>query len=229
MMEYIRNGAIGQINSAQALWIRRTGIPGFGGWFTNRELSGGGPVIDLLHMIDLALYFMDYPEPEWVMAATFNDFISDKTFKGPWGIPDEEGGVTDVEAAMHGFIRFATGQVLFVRNSWAEMNRREEVSVTFQGTRAGGQVKRLFCVDGLDETSIDSCELYAQEHGNSVNREIAVAADETMGRVRAAQNFVLALEGEEEPLNTPDEAVKLMRIIDAVYESADSGKPIHTA
>ena len=226
MMDYIRKGTVGRINSAQALWIRRTGIPGFGGWFTTRALSGGGPVIDLLHMIDLALYFMDYPQPEWVMAQTFRDFISDKAFKGPWGIPDVAKGVTDVEAAAHGFVSFKTGQVLFLRNSWAEMNRREEVSVTFQGQKAGGMVRRLFGKDGLDDTSLDSCELYVQENGRSVNREVVVPADPTMGRVRSASNFVWAVEGREAPLNTPDQAVKLMKIIDAVYASAKTGKPV---
>ena len=226
MMEYIRKGAVGHINSAQALWIRRTGIPGFGGWFTTKALSGGGPVIDLLHMIDLALYFMDYPQPEWVMAQTFSEFIGDKAFKGPWGLPDNAKGVTNVEAAAHGFVRFKTGQVLFLRNSWAELNKREEVSVTFQGTKAGGTVRRLFGRDGLDDTSIDACELYVQEHGRSVNREIVVPADPTMGRIRSAMNFVLAIEGREAPLNTPDQAVKLMQIIDAIYASAKSGKPV---
>ncbi|MEY4775715.1 MAG: hypothetical protein RL759_228, partial [Verrucomicrobiota bacterium] len=43
MMNYIAAGQVGKINSAQAKWIRRTGIPGFGGWFTTKELSGGGP------------------------------------------------------------------------------------------------------------------------------------------------------------------------------------------
>ena len=226
MMAYLRSGAVGRINSAQALWIRRTGIPGFGGWFTTKALSGGGPVIDLLHMIDLALYFMDYPEPEWVLAQTFNDFISDKAFKGPWGIPDVANGVTDVEASAHGFVRFKSGQVLFLRNAWAEMNKREEVSVTFQGQKAGGCVKRLFGRDGLDETSIDSCELYTQENGCSVNRNIVTVADPSMGRLRSAQNFVFTIEGKEKPLNTPDQAVKLMKIIDALYASAKSGKPI---
>jgi predicted dehydrogenase len=226
MMDYIRRGTVGRINSAQALWIRRTGIPGFGGWFTTRALSGGGPVIDLLHMIDLALYFMDYPQPDWVLAQTFRDFISNKAFKGPWGIPDVARGVTDVEAAAHGFVRFKTGQVLFLRNSWAEMNRREEVSVTFQGQKAGGLVRRLFGRDGLDDTSLDACELYVQEQGRSVNRDIVAPADPTMGRVRSASNFVWAVEGREAPLNTPDQAVKLMKIIDAVYASARTGKPV---
>ena len=226
MRAYLDAGVAGRINSAQALWIRRTGIPGFGGWFTTKALSGGGPVIDLLHMIDLALYFMDYPEPEWVLAQTFSDFIADKAFKGPWGIPDVANGVNDVEASAHGFVRFKGGQVLFLRNAWAEMNKREEVSVTFQGQKAGGCVKRLFGRDGLDETSVDSCELYTQENGCSVNRDIVTAADPAMGRVRSAQNFALTLAGKEKPLNTPDQAVKLMQIIDAIYASAKSGKPI---
>ncbi|MDD5707909.1 MAG: Gfo/Idh/MocA family oxidoreductase [Kiritimatiellae bacterium] len=226
MMDYIGKGTVGRINSAQALWIRRTGIPGFGGWFTTRALSGGGPVIDLLHMIDLALYFMGYPEPAWVLGQTFDDFISNKAFKGPWGLPDVARGITNVEAAAHGFVRFKSGQVLFLRNSWAEMNAREEVSVTFQGQKAGGCIKRLFGRDGLDDTSIDSCDLYVQEHGRSVNRTIVTEPDPTMGRIRAAMNFVLTLAGQEEPLNTPDEAVKLMKIIDAIYASARTGAPV---
>ena len=226
MMEYIRQGVVGRINSAQAKWIRRTGIPGFGGWFTNRALSGGGPLIDLLHMLDLALYFMGYPEPEYVMAQTFGDFITDKSFKGPWGIPDVARGVTDVENAAHGFVRFKTGQVISLQISWAEMVKREEVSVVFQGTGAGGMVRRLFGIDGLDETATDTCELYVQENGCSVNREVVVPPDETMGRVRSAMNFVLALEGKEKPLNTPEQALALMKIIDATYKSAETGKPV---
>lgn len=226
MMEYIKQGVVGRINSAQAKWVRRTGIPGFGGWFTNKELAGGGALIDLPHMLDLALYFMGYPDPEYVLAQTFDDFISDKSFKGPWGIPDVQSGITDVETAVHGFVRFKTGQVIYLAISWAEMNKREEVSVTFQGQKAGGMVRRLFGVDGIDETSADECELYIQENGHSVNRKVVFEPDETMGRVRFANNFALAVEGREEPMNTPDEALKLMKIIDATYESASTGRPV---
>ncbi|MGF1450236.1 MAG: Gfo/Idh/MocA family protein [Opitutales bacterium] len=229
MMAYIRGGEVGTINSAQALWIRRCGIPGFGGWFTNRELSGGGPLIDLMHMLDLALYFMGYPKPEYVLGGTFDTFINDATFKGPWGLPDVQGATNTVEAAAHGFIRFTTGQVLSFRNSWAEMNEREEVSVVFQGTQAGGRVRRLFGVDGLDDTATDDCTLFTQEHGMPVNRSLVFQNDEAMGRLRAAENFIHALNGLEPPLNTPDEALKLMQIIDATYESANTGKPVQIA
>ncbi len=226
MMEYIKQGQVGRINSAQAKWIRRTGIPGLGGWFTNKALAGGGPLIDLVHMLDLALYFMGYPEPEFVLAQTFNDFITDKNFKGPWGIADVAQGVTDVESSCHGMVKCKTGQIISLQISWAEMVKREEVAVSFQGAKAGGLVQRLFGVDGLDQTATDTCELYVQENGRSVNRSILVSPDETMGRTRSAANFIKTLEGREAPLNTPDQAISLMRIIDAAYASANTGKPV---
>lgn len=226
MKDYIVNGDCGTINSAQAVWMRRNGIPGFGGWFTTKALSGGGPVIDLLHMIDLALWLMGYPEPTHVLGQTFDTFIDNKDFKGPWGIPDAADGVTDVETACHGFVRFANGSVLTLRNSWAEMIRSEEVSATFQGTKAGGTIRRTFGVDGMDDTATDVCELYTVEYGKQVNREVKVKADPTMGRVASAENFALAAMGKVMPLNTPDEAVTLMKITDAVYASAKSGAPV---
>jgi predicted dehydrogenase len=229
MREYFRSGSVGRVNSAQATWIRRNGIPGFGGWFTTKKLSGGGPLIDLLHMVDLALHFMGYPEPQFVLGQTFNDLIDNKEFKGPWGIPDVKEGVTDVEAAAHAFVTFKTGQVLSIRNSWAEMNEREVVSVVFQGQKAGGRIQRLFRIDGLDPTSIDTCEVYSQENGFPVNRTIIVEPDETMGRTRSAKNFALALVDKEAPLNHPGEAVKLMKIIDGIYASAKSGRPVELA
>lgn len=226
MMEMVGDGTIGKINSAQAKWIRRTGIPGFGGWFTTKALSGGGPLIDLLHMVDLAMHFMGYPEPAYVLGQTFDDFIDDKQFKGPWGIPDKADGVTDVEAAAHGFVTFKSGQVLSLQVSWAEMIKREEVSVVFQGTKGGGKVERLFGSDGLDETAIDTCEIYVQEDGKAVNKTIEVEACEDMGRRRSAQNFIASIEGKEEPINVPSQALALMKVIDAIYESASSGKPV---
>lgn len=226
MKKYADDGTVGKINSAQAKWIRRTGIPGFGGWFTTKAMAGGGATIDLLHMIDLAMYFMGYPEPAHVLANTFDDHITDPGFKGPWGIPDRVGGTTDVENAVHGFVTFKTGQVLTLQVSWAEMVKREEVSVVFQGTKAGGKVERLFGRDGLDDTAIDTCELYVQENGNSVNRTIITEACEDMGRINSAANFIDTINGKAAPFNTPEQAHKLMLIIDALYESAKSGAPV---
>lgn len=225
---YLENGDAGRINSAQATWIRRSGIPGFGGWFTDKELSGGGPVIDLLHMIDLALSFMGYPEPKAVLAVTFDDFMGNASFKGPWGIADGNGN-TNVETACHAMVTFRDGRCLTIRNSWAEMNEREVVSVTFQGSKAGGKVERLFGIDGVDETSCDTVMLFTEEYGRQVNRKILVEKDETMGRVANAVNFVQSITKGEKPMNTPAEALILMRITDAIYTSSETGECVRFA
>ncbi|MFP3091358.1 Gfo/Idh/MocA family oxidoreductase [Treponema sp. TIM-1] len=226
MIRYIRDGRVGTINSAQANWIRRAGIPGFGGWFTTKALSGGGPVIDLPHMLDLALYFMGFPEPDYLLAVTYDDFMDNKSFKGPWGIPDAAQGITDVESSCHAMLTFKTGQSLMIRSSWAEMNEREVVSVTFQGTKAGGKLERLFGIDGLDETSIDTCRLFVEEYGNQVDLHIKTEKDESMGRLGNAMNFIDSISGKAEPYNTPEEALILMKIVDALYESAATRKPV---
>jgi len=226
LMSEIKHGTVGTINSAQAKWVRRTGIPGFGGWFTNKKLAGGGPLIDLLHMIDLAHFLMGSPQPRCVLGQTFRNFIDNPQFKGPWGIPDQTGGVTDVESAAHGIVTFETGQVLTFQVSWAEMVKREEVSVTFQGTRAGGKIERLFGTDGLDETAIDTCELYTLVDGERADRRIEVPECQDMGRSRSAENFVATLLDREAPLNTPEQALALMQMIDACYKSAETGKAV---
>lgn len=214
----IREGMIGRINSAQAAWMRRTGIPGFGGWFTTKAMAGGGPLIDLLHMIDLALWFMEYPEPEYALARTYDDFISDPNFHGIWGDMVAGAGTTDVESACHGFVSFKTGQVLSIHNSWAELVKEEDIYVALQATRTGVKIRTV--------NDINSCEFYAQDEGASVDQSYRFQHDDDMGRTRATANFIRTLNGEEEPLTTAAEAVALMRIIDAVYLSAETGRPV---
>ena len=66
-------GAVGEIYFGRSVWHRRRGIPGLGGWFTDRERSGGGPLIDLgVHRLDLALWLMGYPEPVAVTGSTYS-------------------------------------------------------------------------------------------------------------------------------------------------------------
>ena len=214
----IRKGAVGRINSAQAVWMRRTGIPGYGGWFTSKQMAGGGPLIDLLHMLDLALWFMDYPEPEYVLAQTFHDFMDNPDFHGNWGGVVNESGTVDVESACHGFIRFRTGQVLTIHNSWAELVRGEDTYVTLQAQKAGVRIRSV--------NEVNSCEVYVQENGVAADRSYRFRHDLDMGRTRAPENFIRSLNGEAEPLTNAREAVTLMRIIDAVYESAERGEPV---
>jgi predicted dehydrogenase len=47
-----------------------------------------------------------------------------------------------------------------------------------------------------------------------------------MGRSASAANFIESIEGRAKPLNTLEEARRLMQVIDGLYASAQSGKPV---
>ena len=73
---------------------------------------------------------------------------------------------------------------------------------------------------------MDTCEVYSQENVNSVNRVSASTAGEDMCRSGADANFIEAIQGKAAPLNTPEQALRLMQVIDAIYKSAQTGKPV---
>ena len=118
LKKQIERGEFGDMYCGRCGWQRRRGIPGKGGWFTTKEQSGGGPLIDLgVHMIDLAMYLMGNPRPVSVSGATFckfadNDASADSA-NAEFG-EKQENGTFDVEDLAMGFIRFENGAVLQV-------------------------------------------------------------------------------------------------------------------
>jgi predicted dehydrogenase len=81
--ELIDSGEMGDVYHAKAYWMRRSGIPGWGSWFTSKEAAGGGALIDLgVHVLDMALYLLGNPRIVSVSAATY-DKIGSKG-KGNW-------------------------------------------------------------------------------------------------------------------------------------------------
>jgi predicted dehydrogenase len=68
LKRFVDSGAVGDVYYARAMALRRRGIPGWGA-FTSKELSVGGPVFDIgVHILDLTLWLMGFPEPVAVSA-----------------------------------------------------------------------------------------------------------------------------------------------------------------
>jgi len=227
LKSYIEAGELGDLYFARCGWIRRNGIPGWGGWFTTQKMAGGGPLIDLaVHMLDLTMWLMGNPEPVTCMAATYRMFGHKMECLGPWGTPNKKGKY-DVEDMAVGMIRFAGGQTILLEASWASRIKREWVYATLCGSKAGASLERVFGFDGVDDSSIDTLELFTQEHGVPVNRELIVEPDPAMGRTNAVAHFCDCLTRGKAPVSPGTDGLRIMRILDAMYQSAKSGKAVN--
>src|SRR5690606_17072938 len=101
-----------------------SGIPGMGGWFTTREMAGGGPLIDLgVHVLDMAMYLLNEPEVVAVSAATYAEL-------GPRGRGSRSQHVADgkyeVEDLATAFVRLSDGVTLLLEASWAVYGRHQD-------------------------------------------------------------------------------------------------------
>jgi predicted dehydrogenase len=129
-------GKLGDVYYARAQWLRRRLLPARA-TFTERRLSGGGPAFDIgVHVLDLAGWFMGWPEPVSV-SGNLGTFLAHRPdLGGDWGEWDRDR--LDVEDFAVGFVRFANGAVLTLETSWlAFQPERETVKVQCYGTKGG--------------------------------------------------------------------------------------------
>jgi len=204
-------GALGDIYFARTVWLRRRGLPGFGGWFGQKALAGGGPLIDLgVHRLDLALWLMGYPQPVWVLASTY-DHIGRELAR-------RQKKHFDVEDFAAAIIRFANGATLEVEASWAGNIRECEIQETrLLGTR-GGLVHR-----NLNEGYDFEIELFIERNGVQYDLEPHPPIP-AVGSSMA--HFVDCLLSNKPHIATGEEGLRVMEILDAIYASARLGRPV---
>ncbi len=121
------DGDLGKIDSISILWRRWRGIPGKGGWFTNKEASGGGVLLDLgVHVIDLALFLQNFPSVLSITGSTSSLFLDEEMTSGSWGDRPRTSLPMDVEDNACGFVRLEGGAHFDFTVSWASNIREEE-------------------------------------------------------------------------------------------------------
>lgn len=207
----VESGILGEIYYARTVWLRRRGMPGFGGWFGQKKLAGGGPVIDLgVHRLDLALWLMDYPKPVYVMANTFDHIASAAAKKA--------GKFFDVEDMGVASIKFANGAMLSLEASWAgNTKKNEEMETRLFGSEGG---LRQF---NVGEGYQFDAELYVDRDGRQYDMHLHPPVPEAKGAMHHLVDCIL----EKKPNTaTAEEGVTVMKILDAIYKSSKTGKPV---
>lgn len=209
----VEEGRLGKIYHGKGTFIRSRGIPvGLGAWFTEKQRSGGGALIDIgVHALDSVWFLMGTTKPVSVSAQVFRNF--DHLVKVP---------IFDVEDSAYAFIRFENGAVVQLEAAWAgnltddipprEYFDRELVNSTLFGTKATIRLNPL--------------TLFEDQDGKLVTVPLKVGEGEAHGFQFQLENFLEAIRGTAAPVNNADQAVALMEMLDAIYASSLSGREV---
>ena len=213
--DFIDSGKAGDIFFARVSYERRNGCPGR--WFADKKYSGGGPLIDLgVHVMDLARYLAGRPKPVSAYGVTVAKAIERDENKEKvgeaWHSETKGQFAQDVEDFATGFIKFDNGFVINVSTSFRLNLVVPRDNVEILGTKAGlilaAPTKYLLC-DGT-EGVIDDKDYPSSDFNDIFRAEMA--------------HFIDCVRNGTECRAPAHDGVVLMQMIDALYESAATGK-----
>jgi predicted dehydrogenase len=210
----IDSGAVGDIYYARAHALRRRGVPSWG-VFTQKDKQGGGPLIDIgVHILDMTLWLMGHPEPLSVSGQTYRKFGNKEGVYNLWGPWDPK--VYSVEDFAVGQVKFKNGATLTLESSFVANIAKEEFSTALLGTEGGVH---------LDLHDNSNTRLYREESGTLTDTSLP-ALPTALSHETEIRSFVQALL-DDIPVAVPGEqGLMVSRILDAIYESSETGKEV---
>lgn len=194
LRDRIAAGAIGPVVRTHGYGVHAKWGPG--GWFTQRELAGGGALADMgLHAIDAVRYILGDPAPHSVFARL-------GTYYGDYEVDDT--GLVVIE--------WANGVISTVEFGWRQPHAEGVVGSTHVYGREG--YARLFPtrLTGSDAERADSAL-------PAVNIAELDAVFAQMYQAQL-QHFIVCIDSGQQPSPDARAGYEIMRIVDAAYESS---------
>ncbi len=215
-------GFFGEIYAVRTVYSRRSGIPGYGSWFTNMDLAGGGSLFDIgVHGLDKALFLMGYPKPLTVTGVTYAKFGPRGKGLGGWGIDTQRptpGARCDVDDLALAFVRFENGATLQLQAAWAS-NMPDDQSVEIYGTEGGARI-----------SGASDFQLFTEINDAPVDIVQPIPQDKTWSNTKQIADLIKFLDGDADaPLVTGRQILVGVQILDAIYKSAASGREVALA
>ncbi|NQX59631.1 Gfo/Idh/MocA family protein [Paenibacillus qinlingensis] len=214
-------GELGDIYFAKAHAIRRRAVPTWG-VFLDEEKQGGGPLIDIgTHALDLTLWMMNNYEPAVVLGTSYHKLSQRENAANAWG-PWDPAKFT-VEDSAFGMITMKNGATIILESSWA-LNTLEvdEAKCTLSGTEGGADMKGGLRINGEKHSRLFTTEVELQAGGVAFYDGKAEVASDLEMRL-----WIQAIENDTDPVVTPEQACVVSEILEAIYESAKTGKAVY--
>lgn len=221
LKEMSSNDDLGEIYSAKAHAIRRRAVPTWG-VFLDEEAQGGGPLIDIgTHALDLTLWMMANYKPKYVVGNTYHKLSQNENAANAWGPWDPD--KFTVEDSAFGFIVMENGATVYLESSWA-LNSRDvgEAKTTLHGTKAGADMK-----DGLTINGEENGVLYDKKIITEVGGVDFYEGGSDDPEIIEAKSWISAIENDTDPVVKPEEALIVTEILEAIYQSAETGEPVY--
>ena len=220
MRELARSGDLGEIYMAQANAVRRRGVPNWG-VFLDKNRQGGGALIDIgTHALDMTMWMMDNHRPKAVLGKVYGKLgtsCPDGNRFGPW-----DPKTFDVEDSAFAQIVMENGATIYLRASWALncLDTREQ-QVTLCGTLAGADMD-----DGVRVNGVRHGLLYEEKPdlnpGSPFGSEQGITPAD-----REARGWLDTLEFGREQFVTPEQAIVVTKILEAIYKSSETGRAVY--
>lgn len=216
-----QEGQLGDIYFAKAHAIRRRAVPTWG-VFLNEEEQGGGPLIDIgTHALDLTLWMMNNYKPKYVVGNIYHKLSSKENAANAWGSWDPK--KFTVEDSAFGFITMENGATITLESSWA-LNSLDvkEAKTTLCGTEGGADMEDGLRINGekfgnLYVTNVDlksgGVDFYSGSEENPQDIE--------------ARLWIDSIINDTEPTVKPEQALVVTQILEAIYESSKTEKPVY--
>ena len=212
---------LGEIYYAKAHAIRRRAVPTWG-VFIDEEKQGGGPLIDIgTHALDLTLWMMNNYEPASVTGSTYRK-LADQTQTGnAWG--DWDPKKFTVEDSAFGFIKMKNGATIVLEASWA-LNSLDvdEAKTSLCGTKAGADMK-----DGLRINRVHHRRQCVEKPDLGAGGVAFYDGTEEKPADIEAEVFYNAVTKGTPLTVEPEQALVVTQLLEAIYESAKTGKTIY--
>jgi predicted dehydrogenase len=210
----IESGLLGDVYAVRTLWRRPMGQLAAPiahratgsyrrNWFNEAD-QGGGVARDLgSHMIDLALWFLGFPEPAEIAGCAY-------TMAGPQSEAHRD-FPCDADDHTVGLVRFGNGASLQIEVSFGQHIDKESIVTEVFGTQGGarrepGQPLRLF--------------------GSTCGAYTTVEPRLASGGQSAQAEFVASILEGRPPLVTPEQGIAVMRVIDALLRNPIRRAPV---
>ncbi len=206
----IDEGVIGDSLVTRVQALRRRKVPGWG-VFTNKQLQGGGSLIDYgCHLLDLALWLQTDAKPVEVLGKTYNRLSQTPNQINDWGTFDHE--TFEVDDHVSSFITFEDGSTMQFECSWSANIKEDKIHLSMSGVDGG--------------INLYPFEIYQPRFGTFFNEQAYAEHNENIAAERQTLNFVNSCLGLESLVVKPEEARRVSALIDAIYESSEQGTSV---